>query len=688
MRPMNPGKFSVVSVLVMLTFVASAAGPVNDVTPAGNPVVRGEWHESITEVLAAAAGTGVPVVSFWSNNGCSRCTTVARQAVNTAAFAAWRQERKLFLVTNEGKTGLPGELYEWTRNAPTNDGDGSYPFLRIQWIDTDGTVRVDTRISGYPYRTSAQTLINRIERALDDSAPPTPPQGEGAAPVFTITQIAETTPTIVDFELRIPIAQTENGTLLLARSGGKLPTGLRAVIDQASQELIISGAPTRSGAYSTSYRISERRIRNTVTGNEVNIDLTVVPLAELNPAADSAIKSEGVVVDSADTTRITGTLALSVTRKGRASAKYSSANGNISFKGKNWTTYDDTGTVGGLLEKGDYSLDVTLTPDGVLSAVIVDPAYTQPLEASLGTARWSAAQQTDAYVGYYTATMIPQLAVGDCAPIGYSLLTVNAKASSARTGRINYAGRLANGQAISGSTTLQPQTDGNANFVIYTGKRTYTVAALITMAPYAAQQTPNAPNAITSCNSVESYWRSTLGAAQTHFDLTLNICGGYYDPQADLTLLADNYTAAAPLKLLATHITPTSHLYGTATTLPELDLNVTASSITIERQQDNPTRAKISLVRRTGIFKGSMRVPFALNDKTSTVSATYMGVLLPGLHSGYCDCTEDNSENNFFPFGLGAYWFKDRLIINNTPLSFTAGWPITIDKSNNEPIYR
>ena len=123
------------------------------------------------------------------------------------------------------------------------------------------------------------------------------------------------------------------------------------------------------------------------------------------------------MVDSADTTRITGTLALSVTRKGRASAKYSSANGNISFKGKNWTTYDDTGTVGGLLEKGDYSLDVTLTPDGVLSAVIVDPAYTQPLEAS--SAQHAGSGTADRCLCRLLHRDDPATAVET--PIGYSL---------------------------------------------------------------------------------------------------------------------------------------------------------------------------------------------------------------------------------------------------------------------------
>lgn len=141
--------------------VAAASIPA---TPADQPIVPGEWHLSLSKALAMAQETGIPVLGFWSNTGCSRCSEVIGQAVNTPEFEVWRQSKRLLLVTGEGKTGVPGELYSWANEAAANDGNLSYPFIRIYWVEKDGTVRADYRFSGYPYRADAETLIAQIER--------------------------------------------------------------------------------------------------------------------------------------------------------------------------------------------------------------------------------------------------------------------------------------------------------------------------------------------------------------------------------------------------------------------------------------------------------------------------------------------------------------------------------------------
>ncbi len=140
----------------------AAAGSIA-ATPADQPIVPGEWHLSLAKALSMAQDTGIPVLAFWSNTGCSRCSEVIDQAVNTPAFTAWRRQKQLLMVTGEGKTGLPGELYAWVNAAAANDGNLSYPFIRICWVQKDGTVRADYRFSGYPYRADAQTLIDKIE---------------------------------------------------------------------------------------------------------------------------------------------------------------------------------------------------------------------------------------------------------------------------------------------------------------------------------------------------------------------------------------------------------------------------------------------------------------------------------------------------------------------------------------------
>ena len=132
-------------------------------TAADQPIVPGEWHLGLSKALVLAQETGIPVVGFWANTGCEYCAAVIDQAVNTPEFTAWRQQRKLLMVTGEGKSGLAGDLYDWVRDAAESDGATVYPYVRIYWVEKNGTVRADTLFSGYPYRANAQTLINKIE---------------------------------------------------------------------------------------------------------------------------------------------------------------------------------------------------------------------------------------------------------------------------------------------------------------------------------------------------------------------------------------------------------------------------------------------------------------------------------------------------------------------------------------------
>lgn len=101
----------------------------------------------------------------------------------------------------------------------------------------------------------------------------------------------------------------------------------------------------------------------------------------------------------------------------------------------------------------------------------------------------------------------------------------------------------------------------------------------------------------------------------------------------------------------------------------------------------NPTRASLSFRKATGIFRGSMRLPFATPDTISTVRANYAGVLLPGWFGGECQtgCGDNEGELPPKPFGMGSYWYTDRVPVEGIAppgmQRFKAGYPFVIEKT-------
>lgn len=82
-------------------------------------------------------------------------------------------KQKVAVGDGRGQDGGAGELCSWANEAAANDGNLSYPFIRIYWVEKDGTVRADYRFSGYPYRADAETLIAQIERFVAGFQPRT-----------------------------------------------------------------------------------------------------------------------------------------------------------------------------------------------------------------------------------------------------------------------------------------------------------------------------------------------------------------------------------------------------------------------------------------------------------------------------------------------------------------------------------
>ena len=129
---------------------------------------------------------------------------------------------------------------------------------------------------------------------------------------------------------------------------------------------------------------------------------------------------------------------------------------------------------------------------------------------------------------------------------------------------------------------------------------------------------------------------------------------------------------------------PESVSYGTAAALPLVGLAVSESSLRIPAGAYNPTRAQLSFTKTTGLFRGSFRIPFVnALAQSQTVYANYAGVLLPGW-TGDCGCGDEELPEK--PFGMGAYWFRDRAPVDiggeTSIKAVTRGYPIIMQKAS------
>lgn len=413
--------------------------------------------------------------------------------------------------------------------------------------------------------------------------------------------------------------------------------------------------------------------------------VTVAP-----PSAKSIRGAEGAVVDMGDCPRVTGVLTFSVTRSGWATVKYRTPDKTVSFSTKNfWTTFDGSGVLTSVFSTGAYRLVLQMPSVDEAYAIITDPDFAHPLTASLAIAPWSTVNPATDFLGYYTVALVPEAVEGNHAPTGFSYMTILLKATSAKTGKVTYAGKLADGTGYSGSAVLQPFADGSARLVIFTRSGKHHLCGLLSITSPAKGANEGAPGAVTACGGIQPYWSYAGAHAETSFDMALDVSGLYYNRENDLKDHFDRYTAGGTTAVMASGVVPESAAYGVATALPFLPLAVSGETLKIQPGASNPTRTSLSVNRATGIFRGSIKLPFVnAAGRTKTVAATYAGVLLPGwLPDEGCDlgCGDTDTGVPEIPLGLGAYRFRDKASIGIGDgvrmVPFNAGYPILIGKA-------
>lgn len=326
----------------------------------------------------------------------------------------------------------------------------------------------------------------------------------------------------VEFEHFVTLAG-ENAELISLKKihGPVLPSGLEAKLDKANRRLVVSGIPTKETVTNGVTLVYQARAK--VEGVEVStfpvtLHITIKALcaADVNenfPKDGGARVWTGLALLGAAETedtqdaphaqrRLRGLLDLTVSPKGRTSAKWRTVEGKtVSFSAAGFAKIDETSgnvTLGNLplgatrvVAGVTNTLTATLAARGGLAVAIasngVDVAIGPVADA---TKPWSKDHPATDYVGSYVAAFpvdterVVETVTNRCS--GAATLTFRLTAGAARTGRTTFAGVLPNGRTFSGSATLAGSGSatlaGNAALPVLAASATDAFAAVLDVA--------------------------------------------------------------------------------------------------------------------------------------------------------------------------------------------------------------
>lgn len=512
------------------------------------------------------------------------------------------------------------------------------------------------------------------------------------APRFEVESVAIDGHTMVAVDERVAVERSSGGRVSFKRVSGGLPAGVKVGVDPLSSALVLSGVPKRAGEYSAVYQVVERRGNQSVAGGVVRLVFEVSELSESNVwAGGGAFKAEGAVIAPGDGGGVeyqVGVVSLKVTRGGRMSAKYQGVGRAVSFSSRNWDSCDSEGEVGSVMStRSGHELRLSVAADGGVGAELVDPAYSIPLEVRCEIVPWSRAQPAVEYAGYYTVALMPDAMSGEWAPAGFAYLTLNMSSAAASNGRIKFAGKLGDGSSISGSTTLLPKRGvaDEGELSIFNRKRNNTVSVLLDMSANASATYLDNPSSISVCGDVRPFWSFESSVPEGSFRVEFEVCGGYYNSRDTLSDYYNMYEGGGPLFIASEFSEEIESVYGRTQELPGVELEFSETALKVSREALNPTKLKLKLNKRSGVFSGSFVIPFVSDEgRSKNVRARYAGVLLPGW-VGDCGCGDIEVDLPELPLGLGYFTFGDRPVVTlgsgqTRTVSVKRSYPVVIEK--------
>ncbi len=467
----------------------------------------------------------------------------------------------------------------------------------------------------------------------------------------------------VPFSLRLGVASESLPVVTV--------TGLPAGLTFSAATLTVTGVPTAAPAGGVAI-VKAASSNAGGKGAEVTFALAVAPL---DPRAQGTFTA--VASDSGGGT-VRGLLSATVSAQGAVSAKVSAQAGVASFAGKSWdsasggvfratlrtakgealTLEQDAGAawdalgLGGALAGGAFS-----------NAALAVSGQRNPAAAKTAVADHAAATNALArYTGYYTVALPPEALLegpgtAGNVPLGNGWLALTVKDG----GTVTLAGRLADGTALSGaSTLLVAGADGAAYvpflFPLYGAKGGF--SGVLEILP--GEAAPGG-NVVAGSGDFLQAWTypgkapaARPSLTEDRFALALGASGGWYGPLTDLRAYYSNAVFAADGCAVSNAYVSggyTATVGVVAEALPQEALRFDPKSGAVSLPAGrapvydgaadayvyaptNAAAATLTAVRATGLFSGAFNLYYEYRDQKGalqlrTVPVPHAGVLTP-----------------------------------------------------------
>ena len=449
------------------------------------------------------------------------------------------------------------------------------------------------------------------------------------------------------------------GTVKLKKTVGSLPSGVSIKYNKTTQMVELSGTPKKSGDYTATYTITQ----NGETGVEATIKINVQDPTAYNAFIGKKYSNKEVLLYAAygsDSEILAGKLIVNISAANKITARYTGTDKKaVSLSGQ-WTSLDvETGVAStSIVGKNGVALDLELTKDGVLRVKRLVGVVNDFGDEFTGELLLAPASFAD-FAGYYTVALPANVSGGeDIESAGTGYLTLSMISSKdAAAGKMKFSGMLGNGASINGTSYLVKDTvDENYAYLpifIRSGKEM--LSAVLSISNGGATCTDLMDMRVV-CKA------DNVIALQSHredgynFDVQYLAFGSYYTQKTTLDSWCAmsqvlNYDMSVDFAKEGNLPCTTNSIYGAPVLGDSAIIETAGSKIKITNLGET-ILTKISFTPKTGIFTGSVKIPFA---DGRTRSGSLKGVLLPGWNLGCGEC----SDLPELAFAVGTVYYSD-----------------------------
>lgn len=609
--------------------------------------------------------TGGGNISVTRRDGGSGAASVAVKVLRADASAAGR--------------------YEWTNPVLTwadgEQGTKTVPFKVLPNGRFEGTSSVVLQLEAAEGCTAAVSSATETV-VIEDSDTPEMERSD-----YRIT-VYKNFPVTLDF---LVYNLHRAADLSVRRISGSIPSGMKNACDRDVGQLVLTGKPTKTGAWTLVCVPEENRPEGKASGEPVTIGIEVKAPGPLNPYLSKARKDQVIplFLNAGDRDALVGRLLLSISSAGKISAKFAStesASYLASFSG-GWTEFDGaTGTAVADLADGSYALRLAMSPDGVVTAQATVPSSKVFLDAGDGPfvtlAGDGAYPQTGVfadYKGYYTV----QLPVLQEDPDGYSrgsaFLTLDfTSAANVDKGIVKYAVQLPNGKTLSGTSALSVEklvdvasgTEVERGRLDILTRSSYgAIGAPLWITPKAADtwKTPEDSFNLPTVAVVDGACAYTISRTDAGDQLAWHeVYGAYFKKNGTPQQLCDLFRLSRDLEFRMSVDDVVSERYGEATDCSSAALRAGSGFDIVSAH--GPVKLT-SYSKSAGVLSGTAAIRF----EGKTVSGNFRAVVMPGWID--CGCGQ---EIPIRPFAAGTFWFSDYRRIDGESVKFVRSVPVEL----------